>query len=162
MIILSEYELRLIAKNRGIKNYRNMTREKLLSTLDELECNFRTLSERGLNQIAKTQNLSHNELNQAIRMYDQSRDELERTPKMRKIKNRKRMSKEELKIDLLKSKRGLAELFNNNLDDSKISDTRRILNRLRREGSYIKSPEWIRNKRATINPKNEDDDNCFQ
>ena len=162
MIILSEYELRLIAKNRGIKNYRNMTREKLLSTLDELECNFRTLSERGFNQIAKTQNLSHNELNQAIRMYDQSRDELERTPKMRKIKNRKRMSKEELKIDLLKSKRGLAELFNNNLDDSKISDTRRILNRLRREGSYIKSPEWIRNKRATINPKNEDDDNCFQ
>ena len=27
--------------------------------------------------------------------------------------------------------------------------------------SYRKSPEWVRNKRATINPKN-DDDNCFQ
>ena len=32
----------------------------------------------------------------------------------------------------------------------------------RRGGSYIKSPEWIRNKRATINMKNEDDDNCFR
>ena len=30
---------------------------------------------------------------------------------------------------------------------------------LKREGSYI---NWIRNKRATINPKNENDDNCFQ
>ena len=27
--------------------------------------------------------------------------------------------------------------------------------------SYIKSPEWLENKRATINPKN-DDNNCFQ
>ena len=41
------------------------------------------------------------------------------------------MSKEELIISLLKSKRDLAKLFNNNLDNSKISDIRRILNRLR-------------------------------
>ena len=27
--------------------------------------------------------------------------------------------------------------------------------------SYVKSLEWLKNKRATINPKN-DDDNCFQ
>ena len=33
--------------------------------------------------------------------------------------------------------------------------------RLKRGGSYIKSPEWFRNKRATINLKN-NDDNCFQ
>ena len=32
---------------------------------------------------------------------------------------------------------------------------------LRRGRSYIESPEWLRNKRAAINPKN-DDDNCFQ
>ena len=32
----------------------------------------------------------------------------------------------------------------------------------RREGSYIKYPEWIRNKTRAINSKNEDDDNCFQ
>ena len=32
---------------------------------------------------------------------------------------------------------------------------------LRRGKSYIKSPEWLKNKRATINSKNDDDD-CFQ
>ena len=73
------------------------------------------------------QNFSHSEFNQAIRMYDQSRDELERGTKMRRIKNRKRMSKEGLIIALLKSKRGLKKLFNNNLDDGKIGDIRRIL-----------------------------------
>ena len=32
---------------------------------------------------------------------------------------------------------------------------------LKRGKSYIKSPEWLRNKGATINPKN-NDENCFQ
>ena len=43
------------------------------------------------------------------------------------------MSKEELMISLLKSKQSIAELFdnNNNLHDDKISDIKRILNRLR-------------------------------
>ena len=41
------------------------------------------------------------------------------------------MSKEELIIALLKAKRDIAELFNNNTDDDKISDIKRILNRLR-------------------------------
>ena len=34
--------------------------------------------------------------------------------------------------------------------------------RLRRDGSYIKSPEWLLHKGATINPKNENDDECLQ
>ena len=90
--------------------------------------------ENGLKQIAKMRNLSQNELNQVSAMYDQSRDALERVAKMRRIKNRKRMSKGDLIIALLKSKSGVAELVNNNLDDSKISDIRRIdLNRLRDE-----------------------------
>ena len=33
---------------------------------------------------------------------------------------------------------------------------------LHRGGSYINSPEWIRNKGQTINPKNTKDNNCFQ
>ena len=53
MVNLSEYEPRLIAQNRGIKNYNNMTKEELLSTLDETE-------RKGLKGIAKMQNLSHN------------------------------------------------------------------------------------------------------
>ena len=31
----------------------------------------------------------------------------------------------------------------------------------KRGGSYIEFPDWIKNKKATINPKNEDD-KCFQ
>ena len=90
------------------------------------------LFEKRLKKIAKMQNLSQNELNQIAEMRDQSRDELERIAKIRRIKNYEEMSKEELIISLLKSKQSIAELFNNNnLYDNKISDIRRILNRLR-------------------------------
>ena len=34
--------------------------------------------------------------------------------------------------------------------------------RLRRGKSNIASPEWLRNKRAAINPQNKKDDKCFQ
>ena len=68
MVNLSEYELRLIARNRSIKNYKNMVREKLLSAFDERERNLNTLSEKVLVRIAKAQNLSQNELNQIIKM----------------------------------------------------------------------------------------------
>ena len=68
MVNLSEYELRLIARNRSIKNYKNMVREKLLSAFDKRERNLNTLSEKVLVRIAKTQNLSQNELNQIIKM----------------------------------------------------------------------------------------------
>ena len=33
---------------------------------------------------------------------------------------------------------------------------------LNRGGSYIDSPEWLKNKKSTINPKNINDDKCFQ
>ena len=79
------------------------------------------------------QNLSKNEFTQIAEMHDQSRDELERIAKIRRIKNYEEMTKEELIISLLKSKQSIAELFNNNnnLYDNEISDIRRILNRLR-------------------------------
>ena len=64
-------------------------------------------------------------------MRDQSRDELEQIEKFRRIKNYEEMSKEELIISLLKSKQSIAELFTNNLHDDKISNIRKILNRLR-------------------------------
>ena len=34
--------------------------------------------------------------------------------------------------------------------------------RLKRGGSYIKSPKWLENKKATINSKNENDDECLR
>ena len=64
-------------------------------------------------------------------MHNQSRDELEQIAKIRRIKNYEEMSTEELIISLLKSKQKIAKRFNNNLDDDKISDIKRILNRLR-------------------------------
>ena len=67
-------------------------REKLLSTLDEIERNLNAISERRLNQIAKMQST------RIMNMYNQPRDELERVAKIRKIKNHKTMSKEELII----------------------------------------------------------------
>ena len=33
---------------------------------------------------------------------------------------------------------------------------------IRRAESYIMSPDWIASKKATINPKNEKDNKCFQ
>ena len=41
-------KLRLITKKRGIKNYQNMSRQKLLSTLDESERIFKNLSQNRL------------------------------------------------------------------------------------------------------------------
>ena len=93
------------------------------------------------------QNLSQNELNQVTDMRGQSQDELQRIAKIRRIKNYEEMSKEGLIISLLKSKQSIAEFFNNNnnnninnnnnnnnsnnLYDNKISNIRRILNKLR-------------------------------
>ena len=64
-------------------------------------------------------------------MHIQLRDELGQIANKRRIKNHEEISKEELMISLLKSKQSIAELFNNNPDDNKISDIKRILNRLR-------------------------------
>ena len=58
MVNLATYGLRLIPGKRGIKNHKNMLRGKLLNTLDESEHNFNTLSEKGIERIAKLQNVS--------------------------------------------------------------------------------------------------------
>ena len=77
------------------------------------------------------QNFSQNELNQITTIYDQSQDEVVRIAKMRRIKNYETMLKEKLIISFLKSKPSIAEIFNDNLNDDKISAIKRILNRLR-------------------------------
>ena len=87
--------------------------------------------QNGLNKIAKMQSLSQNELDQVTKMQNQSRDEPEQITKMRRIKIYERMKNEGLLIALLKSKHSLAELFNNNLDNDRISEIKKILNKLR-------------------------------
>ena len=59
-----------------------MSREKLLSPLDEEERNLITLSEKRLKKIAKMQNLTQNELDQITKMQNQSQDELEQIAKL--------------------------------------------------------------------------------
>ena len=78
-----------------------MSREKLLTTLDESECIFQDLSQDGLKKIAKMQNLSQNELEPITKVQNLSENELEQIVKMRRIKNYKNMSREELLIALL-------------------------------------------------------------
>ena len=64
MVKLNTYEVKLIAKNRRIKNYQSMSREMLLSNLDKSERITENLSKNGLNKIARMQNLSQNDLEQ--------------------------------------------------------------------------------------------------
>ena len=53
MVSLTLNELRLIAGRRSIKNYKNVSREKLWSTFDESERKFQNLSQNVLEQITK-------------------------------------------------------------------------------------------------------------
>ena len=53
MVNLTTHEIKLIAKNRGIKNYQNMSREKLFSTLEKSERITENLSQNGLENIAR-------------------------------------------------------------------------------------------------------------
>ena len=126
------------------KKIQNIVKNILQNKIDQIKKNTNLLQnilaqvkkrkrlfEKRLKKIAKMQNLSQNELNQIAEMLDKSRDELERIEKTRRIKKYEEISKEELIISLSKSKQSIAEHFNNNLDDDKINDIRRILNRLR-------------------------------
>ena len=151
MVNPATYKLRKIAKIRGInplmteaiitydngprhervKNYKNMSREKLLNTLDESQRNFQNLSQSGLEWIVKMENLSQNEL--------------EQIEKMRHIKNYKSMSKEGLLIALLKSEHSHAELYKIKSNNAKTEETKKIFNELRDRFSRSKIKE-IRKK----------------
>ena len=55
IIKLTTHELKLIAGNIGIKNDQNMSREKLLSTINESVRIFENFSQNGPKRIAKMQ-----------------------------------------------------------------------------------------------------------
>ena len=131
MVNFSTDELRLIAQKRSIKNYQNISRKKLLSTLDKSECNSKNILQNGLEQIAKLQNLSQNELEQITRMKNLPQNELEKIPKMRHIKNYKKMSKVGLLIALLKSKQSPAELYKIKSNNAEIGETKKFFNEIR-------------------------------
>ena len=103
-----------------------MSREMLLSTLDESERNFKTLSEKGLERITKMQNITQNEL----RMQNLSQDELKKIARMRRIKTYENMSKEGLLIALLKSEQSRAELYD------KVKEIKAEENRIKTSEEY--------------------------
>ena len=53
MVRFTKNELKLIAKNRGVKDFRNMSQEQLLENLDKLECITEDLSNNRYTKIAK-------------------------------------------------------------------------------------------------------------
>ena len=106
---LTTYKVKLIAKNRAIKNCQSMSREKLLSTLYKSECITEDLSKNGLNKIVKMQNPSLNELEQIEIMNNLSLNKLKQVAKNRSIKT-KNTSKEDLLIALLKSNKSHTQL----------------------------------------------------
>ena len=110
MVKLTTFEIKLIAKNRGIKNYQSISRKKLLSALDKSERITENLSKNGLNKIVKMQNLSLNELEQIEITNNLSLNKLKQVAKNRSIKTNKNTSKEDLLIALLKSDKSHTEL----------------------------------------------------
>ena len=81
MVKLTKYEKRQIARNRGIKNYHNMSKEKLLDAILKYDRITENLSKNGHEQIKKLQNLSLNDLEQIERMNNLSPNELKQITK---------------------------------------------------------------------------------
>ena len=125
MVKLTEYEMRQNAKNKGINNYINMSREKLLNTLNKYDRITENLSKYGFNKIVKMQNLSLNEFEQIERMNNLSLNELKQIAITRHIKNHKDMSKEDLLFTLLKSNQSHTELRKSKDNNTEIEETKR-------------------------------------
>ena len=127
----------ILLKKRGIIELLNALGRKMKNI-------HRKLMKKGLGKTAKIQNISKNELNQTENLQKKSIDELKEIARLRRIKNRDKLTKEGLIISLLKSESSDAERnymkhFNNNTDDDdtydgkirgKISDIRMIFSRL--------------------------------
>ena len=82
-------ELKLIAEKRGIKNYQNMSRKKLIRVLYNYKSkhNFKDITLKKRDWIAKTQNLSQDELEQIAKMNNLPQNKLEQLAKKEALKN---------------------------------------------------------------------------
>ena len=133
---LTKYELKLIVRNRGIKDYQKMSRERLLNTLNK---------SMGLKRTAKIQNLSQNKLKQMTKMSNLLQNELKQIVKMRRIKDYKNMSKEELLLALLKSEQSQVDLYKRKSNNSEIEEARKMFNEIRNKLSKSEIKEIRKN-----------------
>ena len=106
-----------------------MSTKKLINTLNRYDSKRKgeKLSKIGLGKVAKVPNISENKVNQAEKLQRKSIDELKEIARLRRIKNRDKLTKEGLIISLLKSESSNAERnymkhFNNNTDDDDDDD----------------------------------------
>ena len=141
MVNLTTHELRLIAEKRNIKDYKKMSREKLLRTFEESERFIENLSQNGYKRFAKIQNLSQNEIKQIKKMQNLSRNKLEQTTKKRSIKKYKNMSKEGLLISLSTSGQSIDELRKSNNNNAEIKEIKETFNALR-NNKLKKKKKW--------------------
>ena len=69
--------LKLIAEKRDIKSYQNISRKKLIRALDKSKRNFKDITLKKRDRIAKVQNLSQDELEKIARMNNLPQNKLE-------------------------------------------------------------------------------------
>ena len=131
MINLTQYELKIIAGNRSIKNYQNMSEKKLLDAVLKYDRISKNLSQNGLENIARIQNLSLNELEEIERMNNLSLKKLKQIAKTRSIKANKNTSKEDLLIALLKSNQSHTELRKSEDNNVEIGETKKLFDEFR-------------------------------
>ena len=148
MAELTREEYNLIAERRGIKKPQNMSTKKLINTLNRYDSKRKgkKLSKIGLGRVAEIPYISENEVKKAEKLQRKSIDELKEIARFRRIKNRDKLTKEDLIISFLNSEssdseRNYMKHFNNNTDDDdddtydgkikgKISDIRMMLSAL--------------------------------
>ena len=134
-------ELKLIVEKRGIKNYQNMSRKKLIRALDKSKRNFKDITLKKLDRIAKMQNLSQDELEQIARMNNLPQNKLEQIAKNRGIKKYKNMSKEGLLVSILKWEQSIAQLRKSNNNNAEIKEIKEKFNILSNKFSEEKIKE---------------------
>ena len=134
---LTRKEYNIVVKNRGIEEPQKKSTQELLNALSrydnkgKVKSNCRILLKIKLEKIAKTQNISKNELNKDENMQKKSIDELREIARLRRIKNREKLMKEDLIISLLKSKssalqNNFMKHFNNNNNTNDDTDDQKI------------------------------------
>ena len=107
MVELTRKQYNIIAKNRGATDRQKMTTKELLNTLSrydsrrKVKSTCRKLLGRGLEKIAKIQNISKNEFNEGEKLEKKSRDELKKIARLRRIKKIEKITKKDLIITLL-------------------------------------------------------------
>ena len=122
-----------------------MLRKKLIRALDKTKRNFRDITLKKLDRIAKMQNLSQGEPEQIARMNNLPKNRLEQIAEKRGIKKYMNMSKEGLLISLLKSGQSIDELRKSNNNNVEIKWIKEKFNVLRNKFSKEKIKEIRKN-----------------